>query len=136
MGNQRFERYVVPLYNEAADVFHRHGKLLGAHLDGNSRLWAKAGAASGLDYVEAFTPAPDTDRTLAEALAAWPDQVLWINFPSSVHLASLEVIEQTTRDLVATAAPGNRFILGITEDMPEDRWQGNLLAISRSLPRH
>jgi uroporphyrinogen decarboxylase-like protein len=136
MGKERFERYVVPLYNEAAEVFHRHGKLLGAHLDGNNRLWAKAVAESGLDYVEAFTPAPDTDLTLAEALAAWPDKVLWINFPSSLHLASLEVIEQTTRDLVATAAPGSRFILGITEDMPEDRWQENLLAISRSLPRH
>jgi uroporphyrinogen decarboxylase-like protein len=131
MGKERFERYVVPLYNEAADVFHRHGKLLGAHLDGNNRLWAQAVAESGLDYVEAFTPAPDCDMTLAEAMAAWPEKVLWINFPSSVHLASIETIEQTARELIETAAPGSRFILGITEDVPEDRWQQNLLAISR-----
>ncbi len=131
MGTARFEQYVVPLYNEAAEVFHRHGKLLGAHLDGNNRRWAQAVAESGLDYVEAFTPAPDTDMTLAEALAAWPGKLLWINFPSSVHLASPETIEQTTRELIETAAPGNRFLLGITEDVPEDRWQENLLVIAR-----
>jgi len=131
MGLQRFEKYVVPLYNEAGEVFHKHGKLLGAHLDGNNRLWAQAVAGSALDYVEAFTPAPDTDMSLADALAAWPDKVIWINFPSSVHLASIETIEQTTRRLIRDAAPGNRLIIGITEDIPQDRWQANMLAISR-----
>lgn len=131
MGLERFEKYVVPLYNEAGEVFHRHGKLLGAHLDGNNKLWAKAVADSALDYVEAFTPAPDTDLSVAEALAAWPDKVLWINFPSSLHLAAVETIEETTRQLIRAAAPGNRLIIGITEDIPPDRWQENMLAISR-----
>ena len=131
MGLERFEQYVVPLYNEAAEVLHRHGKLIGTHLDGNNRLWAKAVADSALDYIEAFTPAPDTDMTLAEALAAWPDKVLWINFPSSLHLAPIEAIEEATRQLIRDAAPGNRLIIGITEDIPADRWQANMLAISR-----
>jgi hypothetical protein len=131
MGLERFEKYVVPLYNEAADVFHKHGKLLGTHLDGNNKLWAKAVAESALDYVEAFTPAPDCDMSVADALAAWPDKVLWINFPSSIHLASIETIEDTTRQLIREAAPGNRFIIGITEDIPHDRWQENMLAVSR-----
>ncbi|HUT33758.1 MAG TPA: hypothetical protein VNE39_09775 [Planctomycetota bacterium] len=131
MGKERFERYVVPLYNEAAEVFHRHGKLVGAHLDGNNRLWAKAVAGSGLDYVEAFTPSPDTDMSATDALAAWPGKVLWINFPSSLHLASIEKIEATTRQVLREAAPGNRLIIGITEDIPDGRWQANMLAISR-----
>lgn len=129
MGRNRFERYVVPLYNEAAEVFHKHGKLVGAHLDGNNKVWAKAVADSDLDYVEAFTPYPDCDMTLAEALEAWPDKVLWINFPSSVHLSSHEKIAQTTRDLIEVAKPGNRFLIGITEDIPEHRWQQNLVTI-------
>ncbi len=29
------------------------------------------------------------------------------------------------------ASPGNRLLIGITEDIPEDRWQANMLAISR-----
>ena len=131
MGLERFEQYVVPLYNEAAEVFHAHGKLLGSHLDGNNRLWAKAVAESGLDYVEAFTPDPDTDMSVADALRAWPDKVLWINFPSSMHLFPESEIEQITKRMIDQATPGNRFLIGITEDVPPDRWQQNMLAISR-----
>jgi hypothetical protein len=130
MGPPRFAEFCVPLYNECAEVFHRRGKLLGAHLDGNNAAWAGLVGGSGLDYIEAFTPAPDTDMTLAEALAAWPDKVIWLNFPSSLHLASLDVIRRTTRAFVDLARQTNRVIIGITEDLPDERWQGNLLAIS------
>ncbi len=131
MGVERFAEYVVPLYNEAAEVFHKHGKLLGAHMDGNNKPWAHLIAGSGLDYVEAFTPAPDTDMSLGDALAAWPAKVLWINFPSSIHLASIERIEEVTRSLIERASGTSRLIIGITEDIPADRWQQNLLTISR-----
>ena len=130
MGPPRYKEFCIPLYNECAEHFRPKGKLLGSHLDGNNRAWADAVAASGLDYIEAFTPAPDTDLTLAEALEVWKDKVLWINFPSSVHLASIEKIKQTTREIVELARETNRVIIGITEDIPEDRWRENLLAIS------
>lgn len=133
MGLERFEKYVVPLYNEAGAIMHEHGKLIGAHLDGDNRLWADAVAASALDYIDAFTPSPDSDMTLADALAAWPSKIIWTNFPSSVHLRSIDEIKRTTRLLLREATPGDRFILTITEDMPPDRWQGNLLAISQVL---
>jgi hypothetical protein len=136
MGLERFKEYVVPLWNEAAEVFHKHGKLVGSHLDGNNKLWAREVAESALDYVEAFTPAPDTDMSVAEALQAWPDKVLWINYPSSVHVASVERIEETSRQMLREAAPGDRFIMGVTEDVPKDRWQQNLLAISRVIDEH
>jgi hypothetical protein len=130
MGIERFRDFVLPLLNECAEEFHRTGKLLGSHLDGNNRPWAHLVAESGLDIVEAFTPAPDTDMTLAEALEAWPDKVLWINFPSSLHLSGVDRIKQATREIVELARETNRVIIGITEDIPEDRWQENLLAIS------
>jgi hypothetical protein len=130
MGRERFRDFVLPLLNEAAEAFHEKGKLLGSHLDGNNRPWADLVAGSGLDYVEAFTPAPDTDMTLANALEAWPDKVLWINFPSSLHLASVERIKQAAREFVELGRQSGRVIIGITEDMPPERWQQNLLAIS------
>ena len=132
MGVERYEEFCVPLFQECADVFGKKGKLLGSHLDGNNKPWAHLVADSGLDYIEAFTPHPDTDMTLAEALEAWPDKVLWINFPSSLHLADDETIRRTTRELIeaAEAADGaNRLIVGITEDIPADRWQASLSAI-------
>ena len=136
MGRERFEKYVIPCYNEAAEIMHKHGKLIGAHLDGDNKVWADLVAASGLDYVEAFTPAPDCDMTLKEALEAWPDKILWINFTSSAHLKPDEGVEAETLRLLKESAPGDRLIIGITEDIPAHRQHGSLLAISRTINKH
>ena len=129
MGRERFQKYVMPCYAEAAEVLHKHGKLVGTHLDGNNKIWADLVGDSDLDYIEAFDPA--CDMTMDDAFQAWPDKALWINFPSPAHLGTLEQIEATTRQLIRDSAPDRRLLIGITEDIPEDRWQENLLAISR-----
>jgi hypothetical protein len=69
--------------------------------------------------------------SLADALAAWPGKVVWVNFPSSLHLADDEAIVAAARSLVCEASPGNRFILGVTEDIPESQWRRSLAAIAR-----
>ncbi|PIV54987.1 hypothetical protein COS16_08685, partial [Candidatus Desantisbacteria bacterium CG02_land_8_20_14_3_00_49_13] len=68
-----------------------------------------------------------------EALDAWPDKILWINFPSSVHLQNAEKIRQKTLEIIEQAKPGNRLIVGITEDVPEDRWQESFTVILETL---
>ena len=62
-------------------------------------------AARGVpfDIVEAFTPAPMGDVTVAEARAAWPDKALWLNFTSSVHLEPDEAIRAHARQLIQEA---------------------------------
>jgi hypothetical protein len=136
IGLETFERYYVQHYNEAAEVMHRHGKLIGCHFDANCRLLAEAIAGTALDYIEAFTPAPDTDMTLAEARAAWPDKVLWLNFPSSVHLAPDTEVERATCEMLDSLDRPDGLIMGITEDMPPERWQGSCSAIMDGLERH
>ena len=133
VGTHRFDRYVLPHYNEAADVFHEHGKLLGVHFDANVRLLADGIAQSRLDYIEAYTPAPGSDMPLAEARQIWPDKVIWIHFPSQLFLQSDAAIEETTRQFIRDTVPGDRFLIGITEDMPAHRAQDGLLAIMRVL---
>ena len=125
--------YVLPHWEEVAAIFHAEGKMLGCHLDANNKLWAKEVGDSGLDWVEAFTPAPDTDMTVAEAREMWPGKVFFINFPSSVHLESASVIEETTKQILKEAAPGDRFIVGITENFPENRWRESFYTILKTL---
>ncbi|MCX6945768.1 MAG: hypothetical protein WCL24_08185 [Verrucomicrobiota bacterium] len=136
IGRENFETYFVPHYHEAAEVMHRHGKLIGCHFDANTRLLATAIAGTPLDYLEAFTPAPDTDLTLAEARAAWPGKVLWINFPSSGHLRSDAAVEAMTLDLLDQAGTVDGLLIGITEDMPPARWQHSCQAIMDGIDRH
>lgn len=135
-GPEIFQQYYVPHYNEAAEIMHRHGKLIGCHFDDDCRLLAPLIAKTDLDYVEAFTPAPDTDMTLAEARRAWPDKVLWVNFPSSQHLKSDAEIERITVDLLNQAGPIEGLIMAVTEDVPPDRRQESFTAIMDGLDRH
>ncbi|OGV33800.1 MAG: hypothetical protein A2020_11780 [Lentisphaerae bacterium GWF2_45_14] len=136
IGLETFEKYYPQHYNEAAEIMHKHGKLIGCHFDANCRLLSKSIASTALDYIEAFTPAPDTDMTLEEARKAWPGKVLWLNFPSSVHLKSDDEVEQTTIDLLDGLRSTNGIIMGITEDIPEDRWRKSCPAIMNGLEKY
>ena len=132
LGKQCLVEYVLPHWEEIGAVLHKDGKLLGCHLDANNQLWAQEIGASALDWIEAFTPAPDTDMTLAEARAAWAGKTLFINFPSSMHLQPPHVIAETTRQLLKEVAPGDRFIMEITENVPNNRWRESFAAILKT----
>lgn len=136
IGPEVFRDYYLPHYNEAAEVMHRHGKLVGCHLDDETSLIAGLVAQSNLDYIEAFTPAPDTDMSLRDAREAWPGKVLWLNFPSSVHLQPDAAVERATFDLLEEVASPQGIIMGITEDIPQNRWRDSCPAIMDGLDRH
>ncbi len=135
-GPEDFRKYYTPHYNEAAAIMHQHGKLIGCHYDANCGLLKNAIAETDLDYIEAFTPAPDTDMTLGEARAAWTDKVIWMNYPSSVHLRPDAEVERTAHDLIEQVPDPRGIIMGITEDIPEDRWRDSCRAIMDGLDRH
>lgn len=136
LGKQRFTEYVLPHWRKAGEIMHAGGKLLGSHLDADNALWAEEVGASPLDWVEAFTPSPDSDMSLAQARASWPGKILFINFPSSVHLADEEVVRATTRQLIGESAPGDRFIIGITENVPDNCWRRSFQAIMDTLDEY
>jgi len=136
VGLEAFQQYYVPNYQEAAEAMHKHGKLIGVHFDANCRLFSDDIAALDLDYIEAFTPAPDTDMTMREAREAWPDKVLWINYPSSVHLRSEPEIERVTVELLEAVDPADGFLIGITENLPANREDGNYRAILDGIDRY
>ena len=131
IGLDRFESYILPHYNALATQLHKRGKLLGVHFDANTRAFAPSIAESEIDFIEAFTPSPDTDMGVREARSYWKDKVLWINFPSSVHLKSPQIVEETARKILQEADSGKGFLIGITETVPPERWQSSFSVISR-----
>lgn len=133
IGLETFEKYYVHHYNEAAEIMHNHGKLIGCHFDANCKLISKAIEETKLDYIEAFTPAPDTDMTLAEARKSWPDKVLWLNFPSSVHLRTDLEIQKVTINMLNELESTEGIIMGITEDIPSEIWQNSCKSIMDGL---
>jgi len=131
IGRENFERYFMPHYAEAAEVLHKKNKLVGCHFDADNSIIMDLIGQTPLDYIEAFDPG--VGPSVADARQAWPDKVLWINWPSAWHLYSKEDVYSKTIEMLKQAAPGKNFIIGITEDIPEDVWQSNCLNIMNAI---
>lgn len=133
IGLERFIKYCIPRYNEAAAFLHEKGKKLGVHMDGNLRLLKEPIARSDIDFIEAFTGPPMFDLSVAEAREAWPDKVLWINYTSCLHVAGPEAIREHTLELLRQAYPGDRFLISITENVPDEVRKESFAVIAQTL---
>ena len=122
VGPARFERYYFPAIEEACELLGSRGILTGAHMDGNNRMLAPLIAGTSLDVIEAHTPPPDCDLSLADARSAWPGKAIHLNFPSSLHLRGQAEVLDSARDILAEAAPGEGFVFGLTEDIPTNEY--------------
>jgi len=131
-----FKEFCLPFYNEIADILHKKGKILGCHFDGKLKGLESLIGKTKLDFIDAFTPPPMGDVPLEEARAYWPDKVILCNFPENVFLKSKEEIERYTVDLLRKAAPGNNFMLVITENYPLDRWMQGFRIIANVLEKY
>ena len=109
LGPDRVRDYVCPCWNAFADRLHERGKKIGVHLDANNRLILDVVRNSKLDFVEAFTPPPDCNVSVAEARAAWPGKRLWTNFPSSLHIQSEDTIREATLEITAAGRRPQRL---------------------------
>lgn len=114
-----YERYCVPAYDYACRAIHQTGKLSFAHYDGANKPLKDLIAATHLDIMEAFTPPPMEQMTVAEARAAWPDKVLSLNFPGCVFHEPDEVIRRWTTEYLEQGGDDGRFIIGCTENFDE-----------------
>jgi hypothetical protein len=137
VGPRLFERYFLPYYQALAEVMGKADKPILLHVDGRVRNLSDSikRLPQGI-IVEALTPAPTGDYSIAEARANWKDRPIWINFPSSVHLWPVEEVEAVALEILRQAAPGNGFLFGITENMPANRWQKSMAAIGRVISQH
>ena len=126
-----FEKHCLPFYNEVADLMHENGKLYGVHMDGNLSALKELIGRTRLDFIEGFTPPPMCDLDVKEALDAWPGKVLWLNFPGSVLMQSEQTIIDYTVELLNTGMKSGRFLLTISEDLPD--WRKNLEALRKGI---
>lgn len=131
-----FDRYFAPYYEALAAVMHAAGKWLYCHVDGATQGLVDRIARTPIDIVEAFTPEPTGDLSLAEARRAWPGKAIWINFPSSVLVEAPDAVARVTRDLLRQAAPGGGFLMGVTENVPSWALGPSLGAITETVARY
>lgn len=131
-----FKEYYVPFYNEMADILHKKGKIYAVHMDGMLSALVDMIAETRIDVIEAFTPPPMGDLTVADAMKKLKDKVIWINFPGTLlATADFDYIEKYTIDMMKSIAPGDNFLIGTTENFPMERWEMSFGAIDSAIKK-
>jgi hypothetical protein len=133
IGGQRFAEYCVPLYNELADMLVERHALVFVHMDGDLKPLWQAIAASRIGGIDSFSPAPDNDMTIEEAVTLWPDKRLFVNFPSSVHLRPYEQVHAEALHLLRAAGHTGRLQIQISENVPHGVWRTSMRAIADAI---
>ena len=131
VGVERFRSYLVPEYERLKKTLSGSGKRLAVHMDGRLSSLIEPIADTGIDIVEALTPPPVGDVTLAEARRAWKDKALWINFTSSVLIEPPETVAAHTRELIEEAGSKRGFAISITEDAPVGDLERSMAVIAQ-----
>jgi uroporphyrinogen-III decarboxylase len=114
----------MPHLQKLADMLHPKGKLLLCHCDGENKGLLDLIPESGMDIAEAVCPQPMTKVTITEVKKAFKGKVtIFGGIPSVILMEesmSDEEFEKFMKDLFGEIAPGNRFILGVSDTTPPD----------------
>jgi len=118
-----FRRYLLSDCQEFAEELHRAGKLMACHADADASLLLALIEEAGYDMAECFVTAPMVECTLEQARQVWGDRVIiWGGIPSVILQEPYddEYFDSYLRNVLATVAPGDAFILGVADNvMPE-----------------
>jgi len=114
----QFKKYELPFYEKWVPYLQSRGKICALHCDATKSMkgYKDLIAQIGFKVIEAFTPPPVGELSLAEVRQAWgSDTVIWINFPETIFYSGYEVTKQYTIDLLHSDAPGNLLVISFTE---------------------
>jgi hypothetical protein len=133
IGPARFRKYCTRLYDELAEMLAPRGAPVLVHMDGLLKPLWKDIAQSRVGGLDSFTPVPDCDTRVEEAVAMWPEKRLWLNFPGTVHLAPPAEIRAETDRILAAAGHTGRLQIQISENVPLNVWRTSLPIIAEAI---
>ena len=135
IGERYFRRFCMPMYRQLAEMLDAAGLDLPifVHMDGELKPLWKAIGESAVRGLDSFTPQPDTDTSVAEAVAVWPQMRLFLNFPSSVHLRSEEHIYVEARKILDEGGHSGRLQIQISENVPPGLWRRSFPQIIKAI---
>jgi hypothetical protein len=138
IGRKYFAEYCLPFYREMGDLLSAHGLPTFSHMDGRLRSLREEIARSGISGLDSFTPPPEGDVSVAEAMAWWPEMRLFVNFPASVHLLGDAEVRRVACAIMEQGGRSGRLALQFSEDLAPGVWRRSLpviLDVLRSLNR-
>ncbi len=116
-----FAREIQPWIRRASATLADAGKILMCHTDGENHGLMELIRDSGMHVAESICPAPMTRVSLAEYYRQWAGKLtLFGGVPSTLLLpeTSEADFDAFVDELFRAIAPGNRFVVGIADQVP------------------
>lgn len=115
-----WRKHLLPYYARRVDDLHQAGKKVNIHIDGAMRPLINLIRESPFDAIEACTPLPQGDVTLAEIKQAVGNRVLMDGIPAVYFLSyySWETLAACAQEVINLFQP--RLILGVSDELPPD----------------
>ncbi len=114
------KKYLLPRWQHISERLHAAGRFVHTHWDGNSATILPYLQESGLDGVEALTPAPMADMTLQQIKDAVKDNMVCLDLLPAIHFLSHFSLQETVdfaRQVIDMFAP--RLILGVSDEISQ-----------------
>ncbi|MBW1696607.1 MAG: hypothetical protein JRH18_13850 [Deltaproteobacteria bacterium] len=115
-----FDKYIAPYYQQFSKLLHAHGKCLAMHADNDTSAILHSLKEAGYDMVECFVCSPMATVSLREAREAWgTSMIIWGGIPASILEDTYpeKDFEDYMMELFRTIAPGDAFILGVSDNV-------------------
>ena len=135
IGPKKFRKYVAPIYDELAGMLAERKAPLFVHMDGFLNPLKYDIQKSLVIGMDSFTPVPDCDMTVTEAIELWPEKIMWVNFPGTMHLASPREIKETMEEILSAAGHSGRLQIQISENVPLNCWRTSFPIIVETIER-
>lgn len=135
IGEEYFRKYCVASYEMLANRLEEIGKRapIFVHMDGDLKPLAAAIAESPVLGLDSFSPRPDNDMHVSEAVTLWPETRLCLNFPSSVHLSEPDAIFAQAMQILEEGGHTGRLQIQISENVPPGVWKKSFPEIVKAI---
>ena len=133
LGPKRYEKFLLPVYEECFPVLHQAGKIVGSHYDGRTKSCRELIARAPIDLIESLTEPNEGDQTLAEARAVWPEKLFWCNIRVGDYQLPPAKLRERVLGMVAAGAPdGKRLAFEVSEHLPKN-WMDSMPVVLQAL---
>lgn len=123
VGETYYLQYLRPYESRWIKQIRQAGKFSFIHMDGTLRGLLKHVAETGFDVIEAATPEPSGDMSMAEIAAAiTTDTIVWGGLPGIVFTPNQteESFVRHVQDVLALMRQRPGFVLGVADQVPPD----------------
>jgi len=107
--------------------------LIGTHLDADNTPIMSLIPETCMDYIEAYDPSISPSLSIASEI--FGDKTIWINWPSGMHYRKKDDISGITYNMIREIE-GKNLIIGVTEDMPEGRYDEIMTEAMNGIDRY